>query len=179
MECIVLPGLRFIALIGHPPPHIDEEMLFLPITDFNNEHEKSLYHSLIKELSDALNQSTDDLFSYSPEDLSDFYNQLFHNKRSYVKNHKFLSEFDIERIANMLFRCSPAQLQDFRRIMFLVYRHSNSYDFIKEDIIAMRLLKDKVNDRISNFSESTDKIALQQYRWIIENIDEFITNLSK
>lgn len=79
----------------------------------------------------------------------------------------------------MLFRCSPAQLQDFRRIMFLVYRHSNSYDFIKEDIIAMRLLKDKVNDRISNFSESTDKIALQQYRWIIENIDEFITNLSK
>jgi hypothetical protein len=158
---------------------IDEEMLFIPISDFNNEEEKRLYHSFIEELRASLNQSTDQIFSYSPEDLSDFYIQLIHNKRSYINNHKFLSEFDIDRIANMLFECSPAQLQDFRGIMFSVYRHANSHDFIEDDVIAMKSLRGKVSERIVNYSNSTDKIALQQYRWIIDNLDEFIKNLSR
>ena len=157
---------------------IDEEMLFLPISDFNNEDEKRLYHSFIEELRSALNQYSEDIFTYSPEDLSDFQKQLIQNKGSYVKNRKFLSEFDIEKIADMLFRCSPVQLQKFREIMFLVYRHANSQDFLEEDIVAMKSLKDRINERIDNFSESTDKIALQQYRWMVDNLDEFITNLS-
>lgn len=158
---------------------IDEEMLFLPISDFNNEDEKRLYHSFIEELRSALNQSTDQIFSYFPEDLRDFHNQLIQNKGSYVKNHKFLSGFDIDRIADMLYRCSPAQLQEFRSIMFSVYRHANNHDFIEDDVIAMKSLRDKVSERIVNFSNSTDKIALQQYRWIIDNLDEFIRNLSR
>lgn len=158
---------------------IDEEMLFLPISDFNNEDEKRLYHSFIEELRSALNQSADQIFSYFPEDLRDFHNQLIQNKGSYVKNHKFLSRFDIDRIADMLYRCSPAQLQEFRSIMFSVYRHANNHDFIEDDVIAMKSLRDKVSERIVNFSNSTDKIALQQYRWIIDNLDEFIKNLSR
>ncbi len=158
---------------------IDEEMLFLPISDFNNEDEKRLYRSFIEELRSALNQSTDQLFSYSPEDLRVFHNQLIQNKESYVKNHRFLSRFDLDRIADMLYRCSPSQLQEFRSIMFSVYRHANSHDFVEEDVIALKSLRDKVSERIANFSDSTDKIALRQYRWIIENSDEFIKNLSR
>jgi hypothetical protein len=63
--------------------------------------------------------------------------------------------------------------------LFSVYRHANSYDFGEEDIIAMESLKEKVNDKIENFSEYTDKIALQHYRWLIDNLDQFISNLSK
>ena len=63
--------------------------------------------------------------------------------------------------------------------MFSVYRHANSHDFIEDDVIAMKSLRDKVSERIVNFSNSTDKIALQQYRWIIDNLDEFIKNLSR
>lgn len=158
---------------------IDEEMLFLPFSDFNNENEKTMYHAFIDDLRAALNQSPNDIFSYSPEDLNDFYNQLVRNKGNYIKNHKFLSEFEMDRIANMLFECSPAQLQDFRGILFSVYRHADSHDFLEEDISAMESLKHKVQQRITDYSEITDKIALQQYRWIIENLDEFITNLSR
>jgi len=158
---------------------IDEDILFLPISEFENEYENSLYYTFIDELKAALNCNSDDIFSYSPEDLSEFCDQIIQNKKRYVKNHKFISRFNIEKIAEMLFSSSPSQLHFFRTILFSVYRHANSYDFGEEDIIAMESLKEKVNDKIENFSEYTDKIALQHYRWLIDNLDQFISNLSK
>lgn len=137
-----------------------------------------MYHAFIDELKTALNKKTKKGCSYNPNKISGFHNQLIQNKGSIVKNHKFLSEFDIDKIAEMIFRCSPAQLQEFRSIMFSVYRNANSYDFIEEDIIAMKSLKDKVKERIDEYGSRIDKIVLKQYHLIIENIDEFITNLS-
>ena len=158
---------------------IDEDLLFLPISDFIDEHEKKLFNEFIDDLKNALNKNAEDEFSYNPEKLSDFHNQLVQNKGSYVKRHKFLSEFDIEKIADMIFRCSPAQLQEFRGMMFSVYRRANSHDFLGEDITAMGILRDKVNERITNSSENTDKIVLRQYHLITQNLEEFITDLSR
>lgn len=185
IECNVVLGFdysscktKMIKNITGKNSEIDEELLFLPISDFIDEHEKKMYHAFIDELKTALNKKTKNGCSYNPNKISGFHNQLIQNKGSIVKNHKFLSEFDIDKIAEMIFRCSPAQLQEFRSIMFSVYRNANSYDFIEEDIIAMKSLKDKVKERIDEYGSRIDKIVLKQYHLIIENIDEFITKLS-
>ena len=185
IECNVVLGFdysscktKMIKNITGKNSEIDEELLFLPISDFIDEHEKKMYHAFIDELKTALNKKTKNGCSYNPNKISGFHNQLIQNKGSIVKNHKFLSEFDIDKIAEMIFRCSPAQLQEFRSIMFSVYRNANSYDFIEEDIIAMKSLKDKVKERIDEYGSRVDKIVLKQYHLIIENIDEFITKLS-
>ena len=185
IECNVVLGFdysscktKMIKNITGKNSEIDEELLFLPISDFIDEHEKKMYHAFVDELKTALNKKTKKGCSYNPNKISGFHNQLIQNKGSIVKNHKFLSEFDIDKIAEMIFRCSPAQLQEFRSIMFSVYRNANSYDFIEEDIIAMKSLKDKVKERIDEYGSRVDKIVLKQYHLIIENIDEFITKLS-
>ena len=170
---------KMVNNIAGKSSEIDSELLFYPFSSQDTESKQEKYQAFIDELKLSVECEKDDYFSYEEDDLEDFYNKLIHDKYQFIKNHAFISNFDIERIAEMIFRCSPAQLQDFRRIMFSVYRHANSYDFIEDDVIAMKSLRDKVSERIANCSESTDRIALQQYRWIIENLDEFISNLSR
>lgn len=158
---------------------INEELMFSPISDFDNDAEKNQYKAFINELKEALKHSASDIFSYSPEDLNVFLNQLHANKGNYIQNHVFISKFNIEKLADMIFRCSPSQLEEFRAIMTLVYRNANSHEFLEDDIDAMKSLKNKVNEKIANCGENTDRIVLQQFRWIVENIDMFIENLLK
>lgn len=170
---------KMVNNIAGKSSEIDAEFLFYPFSSQDTESKQEKYQDFIDELKHSMDCEKDSFFSYKEDDLELFYDELRNNKYQYIKNHLFLSKFDIEKTADMLFRCSPAQLQDFRGIMFYVYRHANSHEFLEEDIIAMKSLKDKVSERIANCSESTDRIALQQYRWIIENLDEFISNLSR
>ena len=157
---------------------IDESLLFLLLSDFESEQEKRLYHEFIDELKQSLSSNSVEIFSYNPDELEDFYYKLAENTEKYTRNHRFISKFEMNKMIDMLFRCSPAQLQVFRQIMFFIYRHATKYDFMEDDVLFMQSLKDRVNEKITESSESMDKIALQQFRWIINNVEEFINNLS-
>lgn len=160
---------------------IDEELLFLPISDFNNEQEKNLYHDFINQLRNALNsnRSISDFFSYNPSDLKELYSRLINEKTLYTRNHTFISKFDVDKLVDMLFRCTPAQLQNFRSIMFLIYRHATSHDFLYDDIDAMISLNNIIKNKLNNLDGDLDKIVRHQFCLIKENINEFINNLSK
>lgn len=79
----------------------------------------------------------------------------------------------------MLFKCTPEQLGDFRNAMFAVYRNATGNDFGKDDLVTMKLLQNKISKRISSKDGNLDRILKLQLQWLINNLDEFIDNLSK
>ena len=149
--------------------------------DFENEDEKNKYADFmakIKESMNSINQN-EDFFSYNPSDLQILYYQITGEKNKYTRNHIFISNFDIDKLVKMLFECNPSQLSTFREIMFAIYRYATSNDYLEDDIIAMKSLKNKIQDRLSNIGSDFDKIALKQFQMVIRNLDTFIGNLSK
>ncbi len=154
---------------------IDSEMLFIPISEFNDDSEKELYHNFIDELKEALYKDTVEPFSYKPEDLNEFCDQLLRYKDN---NHAFISKFDMDKLVNMLFMCSSAQLQTFREKMFSAYRHADINEYSDNDISAMKMLKERIKEKLSSQNVTLDKIVLHQFRWIIENIDSFTAHQS-
>lgn len=170
---------KMIQNISMYSREIDSDLLLLPISDFENDAEKALFHEFVKKAKQAMDSPNNSkLFSYNPVDLPKFYEELMEKREYYTRNHIFISNYDVDKLAEMLLKCTPAQLQDFRKIMFLMYRNAAKHEYLDADIQTMKLLKDTVNEKVLTCGNEIDKIVLQQFRWITSNIDEFINNLS-
>jgi len=157
---------------------VDEEILpIIKNINLNNYEEQPMYNAFINELNEALNVRNDKGFSYEPKDFKIIYDNISKNRTQYVRNHTFISRFELGKLVNMLFSCTAEQLQNFRNMMFLVYRPATKLEFSEEDIDFMQKLKSAINERIPK-ETNLDKIILLQFQWITENLDEFINNLS-
>ena len=157
---------------------IDGELLLIPVTDFESEEEKVLFQAFTDKVKLALkSDSKNDIFTYNREDLSSLYDKVVEKKDYYTRNHTFISNFDTSKLTEMLFNCTPAQLQVFRQIMFHIYRESTKHEFTETDVNALKHLKETITARLEECENTIDKIVLQQFRWITSNIDEFIEKI--
>lgn len=159
---------------------IDLEILFLPFHEFETPDEKDQFNQFKSEIKEAINYSdqNEGIFSYKPDELESFYTKLIEEKKPYFGDHKFISKFDNNKLAEMLFKCTSSQIGVFRDIMFAVYRYATSQDFLEDDLTSMITLKDILTNRLEQIDAKHDRIALYQIRLLIINLNGFIKQLS-
>ena len=136
------------------------------------------YKNFINELIESISlESKQQFFSYNPRDIEDLYNSICKNTYGFIKGHKFLSKYDLDKIVEMLLKSTSKQLQDFRGILFAVYRDTGINEFDEKDIEAMSQLLEKLEVK-HNGENSWDKIQMLQIDWLKSNLNEFIQQLS-
>ena len=147
--------------------------------DFENEEGKKQFLDFTKEITNALHFTTNPnnifKFSYSPNILNELYDFVARNNEEF-SNKRFISKFDLNKLVKMIFECNPEQLQDFRGMLLSIYRDSFKKDSL-DDCIFMEELKSKLESTIKS-SPSMDKIQLLQINYLIDNLEQFISQLS-
>lgn len=159
---------------------IDSEILFLNRFEFENESEKHLFSDFLKALRDAVEVSIHTAFdfSYNPLDIHTLHVFVTRNKEQVTAGHVFISKFDLEKIVDMIFACNPNQLQDWRGILFAVYRHATNSDFLESDRSFLEELIGKIDETLSINKTITDRIVLLQINYLIGNLKMFVEQLS-
>lgn len=104
---------------------------------------------------------------------------MIRNEDQILNEHKFISCFDVKRLAIMLFECTSSQLHVFRNVMFAVYRYATSNDYLEDDLITMIDLRNAVTKKLAQISPEFDRIALYQIKLLLKNLNGFIEQLSK
>lgn len=160
---------------------IDPEILFINRFEFNNEDEKQQFMNFTESLKDAVDLSNCKIpiFSYEPKDICSFYyDNVIKNEAKMTAGHTFISKFDLEKLVEMLFNCTSAQLDDWRGVMFAIYRHSTKADFLEKDRFFMEELIEKINELLSEKKGTIDRIVLLQINFLIDNMKTFVKQLS-
>lgn len=95
-----------------------------------------------------------------------------------TSGHAFISKFNVDRLLDMIFVCSPNQLHDWRGVLWAVYHNSTRADFLETDRIFMEELINKLSSRLSEGKSGMDRIVLFQIDLLIKNLQKFIEQLS-
>jgi hypothetical protein len=157
---------------------IDSDIYFAYNRDIEDKKIKKIYEDFLKQLSEVISfQTKQNIFSYSPQDIEDLYNNICKNTYLYTKNHRFLSKYNLDNIVDMLLKSTSKQLDDFRGILFAIYRHAVKGEFDENDIDAMKQLLKKVEEKITG-ENSWDKIQFMQIDYLMQNLKQFIKQLS-
>lgn len=168
---------RMIKNIKGKGESIDSEILFIPIYDFEEE-EKSEYDDFVKQLSESMNcQNRKTDFSYNPYDIKNLDDYVLMHGSQISRKHQFISEYKADLIVEMLFHASSKQIDDFRGILFSVYRYATKTDFIEADLKTMEELLTLIEERIESHSYDIDKIQLKQLNWLCDNLKTFISQM--
>ncbi len=117
-------------------------------------------------------------FSYNPDEIANLYNRVIREERELRKNHAFLSEYNISQIVEMLFHASAKQIDDFRGILFAVYRYAGKAEFAEADVITMNEILELVQEKIKSQAFNIDKIQIEQLNWLCSNLKTFISQMS-
>ena len=78
----------------------------------------------------------------------------------------------------MLVICNAAQIQDFRGVLFAVYRNATRNSFVAADIDAMMNLRNRLIAERKAGRLSEDRIIKLQMDYLISNLEGFIKQLS-
>ena len=79
----------------------------------------------------------------------------------------------------MIMSCDGEQLHDFRSILFAVYRNATYASFIENDVETMSLLAEKLENKKENDELPPDRIFRHQIGWLIQNLRDFIKQISE
>lgn len=157
--------------------NMDAEMFFLDRYNIEDVKIKELYEGFISRLSEAISyKESTNYFTYAPSELKDFYNDICNDSLFYISGHRFLSKYDQGKIMAMLMKSTSEQLQNFRGILFTVYRYAKRGEFDEADVQAMKQLL-KLIDVTLNGENEWDKIQLMQINWLKLNLNQFIEKM--
>ncbi len=138
---------------------------------------KEKYEEFIKKLADAIgHEHVQADFSYEPSAIHKFYVDVCKNKERYIHGHQFISKYNLVRISEMLLDCTSKQMQDFRGILFAMYRNAGKNDFDERDVDALQQLLSLVEET-RNGEHNWDKIQLMQINWLCINLKDFIKQM--
>lgn len=70
-------------------------------------------------------------FTYDSSELENFYVDICKNSTFYISGHRFLSKYDQGKVVEMLTESTSKQLQNFRGILFAVYRYAKKGNLMK------------------------------------------------
>ena len=171
---------RMVANIRGRAKEIDGDLLFFIGNGPSDEAEAEEYKIFKKEILGSLNATVDEIggFGYTPEELPDYYVDIAHDRSNIQSSREFISKYDVEKLMAMLIRCDSAQLQDFRGILFAVYRYATKGSFIENDIETMQQLLAKILEKKEHDGLPADRIIRCQFDFLISNLERFINQLS-
>lgn len=156
----------------------DADIFFSHTYSIEDEKIKRVYEEFLKQLAESISfENKQQMFSYDPEDIEELYNNICRNTNDYITGHRFLSKYNMDNIGEMLLKSTSEQLQDFRGILFAVYRNAGKGEFDEKDIEAMKQLLAIVEEKYDG-ENMWDKIQLMQINWLKSNLKDFIEQIS-
>lgn len=162
--------------------NLDADIYFAHTFSFANEEIKNEYECFLNRFSKSISfEDPQQIFSYAPQDIENLYNNVCRNTYAYLNEHRFLSKYNLDNIIEMLLKSTSKQLNDFRGVLFAIYRHVGKGEFDKRDIEAMMQLQEKLQEKIqeNDSCENTwDKIQLMQINFLRSNLEQFINQMS-
>lgn len=157
---------------------INTDVLLEYTFDIKDEKLKEKYNDFLRKLSEAIEYENNKTgFLYEPDELRDFYTDICRNKDYYISGHQFISKYDQSKIVDMLLKSSAAQLQDFRGVLFAVYRYADKNEYVVNDVDAMKELLELVRER-KNGEHHWDKIQVMQINYLCINLEQFIEQMT-
>ncbi|MBQ7761636.1 MAG: hypothetical protein IJ400_06235 [Clostridia bacterium] len=123
------------------------------------------------------NHSKEFNFDYEPSSINEFENYIYENKDSFVANGVFAKKFDMDKLVDMIKRCTAPQIIALRSCFNSVYSFSNIGDFFKEDKPYLIALRNGLSVLIQEM-DIFDGIQRMQIQYFIDNIDAFINRMS-
>ncbi len=172
---------RMISNLQSREDEIDLDLLFLDHFESGNEpfDQKKKYEEFSKAIKNAIETTRNNFeFTYLPEDISKFYTYVARNRGQIIAGHAFISRLDLEKLLEMVFICSPSQLDEMRGVFWAIYRHAAKDFFIEDDVLFMKSLVSKIESVLPERSGGMDRIALWQIKILIDNLQHFIEQLS-
>lgn len=159
---------------------IDSELLFLPAGEIDDDKQRELFTSFSQEIIESMNFHSEVVegFSYNPDDIRAFYMQAKKQKEIVFANHAFICKFDLQKLENMLFSCSPSQIRDFRDLLSSFYRYATANDFLEADRTFMEELTKALIARLDITQPESDRIVRLQLDGLIKSLNQFIKQLS-
>lgn len=155
----------------------DAELFFKYRYDIEDVKIKEEYEAFMHRLLEAISyKESMNSFAYDSSELGNFYFDICKNSTSYISEHRFLSKYDQGKIVEMLTKSTSKQLQNFRGILFAVYRYAKKGEFDEADIEAMKQLIKLVEVKF-NGENQWDKIQLMQINWLKLNLNQFIEQM--
>lgn len=171
---LMIINVKGIALSGH----IDPNILFLGRAEIEEPSIKKKYTELIAKLIQSMNEGKNsEEFLYNPEELGGLYEDICKNTSKYVKNHKFISNYNLDNIMSMLKQCAAEKIQVFREILFAVYRYASKNEFDSGDVEAMQDFLSMV-EKERGEQNKWDKIQKMQIEYLCSNLKQFISQMS-
>ena len=156
----------------------DADIFFSHTYSIEDEEIKHVYEEFLKQLAESISfENKQQIFSYDPQDIEELYNNVCRNTYDFTTGHRFLSKYDLDNVVEMLLKSTSEQLQDFRGILFAIYRHAGKGEFDEMDIEALEQLLEKVEEKYAG-ENSWDKIQLMQIKWLKLNLEQFIDQMS-
>ena len=169
---------RMIKNIRGKSKMIDGELLFLSAGEEFEGTEKAQYEEFKKKILEALNNNEhrDLSFSYDPRDLTIFCNQIIEKRDEYISSRRFFSRFDCEKLYNMIMQCTAEQIDEFRGVLWAMYRHAQKDDYVESETQSLSLFLKRFED--GEETSSLDGIICYQLGLLIKNLRRHIEQIS-
>lgn len=170
---------KMIINLRNREENVDSDLMLFNHYEFDSEEEKKEFDDFIKAIKEVIEKPVNIFeFTYSPEDIYNFYRYVAKHNDAVTSGHAFISKFDFDSLLSMIFACNPSQLQDVRGIFLAVYRHAMKGDFVEDDVVFMQDLLSKIKEHLSDMSDNDDRIIKLQLSYLIGNLKHFIKQLS-
>ena len=157
------------------------KLLFL--SDFNSDIKCEIeqYVAFKKDILSALDDESDAThsFSYIPEDISEYYKMVVKEEGKTSASHEFIGKFDSDRLVGMILSCTSEQIDDFRGMLWAVYRYAHKGSYMESDIDTMRNMVINLENKKKDGGLPADRIVQLQIDMLIDNLKRFIEQLSQ
>ena len=147
------------------------------LSDNESEEAKKEFSQLKTDMTNSLLAKKETLFSfdYSPKNINKFGKDAEKHRGKILESGEFLSRLDVDKIIDMLKKCSAIEIHEFRMAFLSVYRYNNLWDYFKSDEIAIKELSEKVKTLLDY--DGFDKIQKKQMEYFIENLKGVLEKL--
>lgn len=148
-----------------------------PDEDLESNEVKDEFSELCAKMLASLNASGESIFDfdYEPNSISSFSDSVAEHTNTILKDASFAARLDMDRVIEMLKKCSSVQIMEFRAIFCNLYQPGNIQDFLSGDRKKIEELHLRVNE-LSNFS-GYDKIQKKQINWFATNLSDILRRL--
>lgn len=134
--------------------------------------QKEEYSEFTKQMLDNVNRNNAKLieFDYTLEDLSECYRRLWDYKNKHVNPHYPIIPLDINKIVDLLTRCSAFEIQNMRLLLRENYSsEQNISETMEKEIINLKNMIERLLDY-----DKFDRIQKWQIHWIVNDLNKII-----
>ena len=168
-----------VANLYNKSRNIRPEFIFAIMLDKDNTPKEVVeeYKDLHQKMLTSLNAKGETIFDfdYHPESIASLQNAINKNEGFIFQDGAFASRLDMDKVAEMLRKCTAAEINTFRYIFHSLYHTGNIREFLGGDKASVEQLYQHVI-KLKDYSEY-DKIQKLQISYFIKNLEDILTRL--